>query len=409
MNDNYLAEPDLGFINEVIGLGGTTLKKCFQCATCSVVCPISPDIRPFPRKEMIAASWGLKDRLTKDLDVWLCHQCGDCSVKCPRGAQPGDVLGAVRAYAISDYATPKALAKAVNEPKMLPLLIAVPAIIFAVLAFVTTTMGGVMAKIFHALGLDALGFHWYHEHPDFDISHADFYSTWFVDLVFVPLAGLVSLVFAWGLYRFLTDIHQQAVADGRSKLNYNESFVNLVIGTVKGIITMALPIIKHDKFTECSENKDRSTAHMMVLYGFIGLFIMTSYGFIDLYLLPRISEWGGGGPYRQINPFKILANAAGIALVFGGILMIKNRLGKEDQVSSYKDWFLIGLVLALGATGMLTELTRLAGAQTLTYFMYYLHLISIFCTFAYLPFSKLAHLVYRTVALGYAEYAGREK
>jgi quinone-modifying oxidoreductase subunit QmoC len=402
MNDNYLAEPDLGFINEVIGLGGNTLKKCFQCATCSVVCPISPDIKPFPRKEMIQASWGLKDRLVKDVDIWLCHQCGDCSVKCPRGAQPGDVLGAIRSYAITEYATPKTLAKAVNDPKKLPLLIAVPAIIFAVLALVTTKMGGVMEKIFEVLGLPAIGFEWAHHHAEGVIAHADFYSTWFVDLVFVPLAGLVTVIFAWGLYRFLNDIHEQAVADGRSKLG-KQNFSDLAIGTVKGIIAMILPILKHNKFTECSENKDRSTAHMMVLYGFIGLFIMTSYGFIALYLLHS------PGPYSQLNPFKILANAAGIALVFGGILMIKNRLGKEDQVSSYKDWFLIGLVLGLGATGLLTELTRLAGVETLTYFMYYIHLIFIFGTFAYLPFSKLAHLVYRTVALGYAEYAGREK
>jgi quinone-modifying oxidoreductase subunit QmoC len=402
MSDRYLAEPDLGFINEVIGLGGNTLKKCFQCATCSVVCPISPDIKPFPRKEMIAASWGLKDQLTKDVDIWLCHQCGDCSVKCPRGAQPGDVLGAIRSYAIAEYATPKALAKAVNDSKKLPLLLAVPAIIFAVLAMVTMKMGGVMDAIFKGLGLEALGFGWYHHHAEDVIAHADFYSTWFVDLVFVPLATLVVLIFARGLYRFLNDIHEQAVLDGRSKLG-RQNFADLAIGTAKGIVTVLLPILKHSKFTECSENRDRSTAHMMVLYGFIGLFIMTSYGFIALYLLHS------PGPYSQINPFKILANAAGIALVFGGILMIKNRLGKKDQVSSYKDWFLIGLVLGLGISGMLTELTRLAGAEMLTYFVYYIHLIFIFGTFAYLPFSKLAHMVYRTVALGYAEYSGRDR
>jgi quinone-modifying oxidoreductase subunit QmoC len=37
-----------------------------------------------------------------------------------------------------------------------------------------------------------------------------------------------------------------------------------------------------------------------------------------------------------------------------------------------------------------------------------MHLIFIWFTFAYLPFSKLAHLVYRTVAMTYAEYAGRK-
>jgi quinone-modifying oxidoreductase subunit QmoC len=43
-----------------------------------------------------------------------------------------------------------------------------------------------------------------------------------------------------------------------------------------------------------------------------------------------------------------------------------------------------------------------------SYTIYFLHLMLIWFTFAYLPFSKLAHLVYRTVAMTYAEYAGRK-
>ena len=115
MAETHLIEPDLNFIKEVGALGGEDLKKCYQCASCSVACKISPDTRPFPRKEMIAASWGLKDKLVSNSDIWLCHNCGDCSTICPREAKPGDVLAAVRSYAIEEYSRPKALAQAMND------------------------------------------------------------------------------------------------------------------------------------------------------------------------------------------------------------------------------------------------------------------------------------------------------
>ena len=88
-------EPDLEFIRDLSRQTGEPYKKCFQCGTCAATCPISPDMHPFPRKEMAWAAWGMKDRLVADPDVWLCHQCNDCSLRCPRGARPGDVLAAV--------------------------------------------------------------------------------------------------------------------------------------------------------------------------------------------------------------------------------------------------------------------------------------------------------------------------
>jgi quinone-modifying oxidoreductase subunit QmoC len=198
MTDQYLVEPDVGFINEVAGLGGQDLKKCFQCATCSVACPISPENKPFPRKEMIAASWGLKDRLVSDGDIWLCHHCGDCTTLCPRGANPGDVLGAIRSYAISEYAEPKFLAKAVNQPSKLPMLLAFPAVWFLLMASITMYGGGVMDKIFHAIGL-----HWYHgpHGPGAPIAHAQFVSTWLIDATFVPLSLIVAFLFFRSLSR----------------------------------------------------------------------------------------------------------------------------------------------------------------------------------------------------------------
>ncbi len=392
MAEKYLVQPDLGFINEVVGLGGDSLKKCFQCATCSVACPIAPDNKPFPRKEMIAASWGLKDKLVSNADIWLCHECGDCSALCPRGAKPGDVLGAIRSMTIAEYAEPKALGKMVNDPQKLPVLLGVPAIIFAVLACITMFAGETMATITGWIGLD-----WYHGvHGGDQIIHSKFYSTWFVDLVFVPLAIFVTFTFARGLFRFVNDIHANALADGKTDKEKLD-----IVGVGKALLNIIPTILKHEKFTECSENKERATAHMMVLYSFIGLFFVTAFAGTALYLL----HWPS--PYSQINPVKWIANLSGVMLVIGSGMMIKNRLAKTDQSTAYKDWYLLGIVFALGTTGMLAEMTRLGGVAVLAYGFYYLHLICIFNLFAFLPFSKMAHIVYRTVAMAYAEWAER--
>jgi quinone-modifying oxidoreductase subunit QmoC len=140
----------------------------------------------------------------------------------------------------------------------------------------------------------------------------------------------------------------------------------------------------------------------MVLLSFIGLFIVTTSFFL--------AEWVFHieGPYRQINPIKWLGNISGIALVIGALLLLKNRLSDKSILSTYWDWYLVALVLALGVTGMLTQMFRLAGMAGLTYWIYFLHLILVWSLFAYTPFSKLAHLVYRTTAMAYNEYIGRK-
>ena len=123
MAGGQVVQPDLKFIRELKSAGGGTLKKCYQCATCSTVCNLTPDDKPFPRKEMLMASWGRSGNLMRDPDVWLCHQCNDCTTYCPRGARPGDVLAAVRSFAYKNMAFPSFMGRALASPKALPLLI----------------------------------------------------------------------------------------------------------------------------------------------------------------------------------------------------------------------------------------------------------------------------------------------
>ncbi|PID73499.1 MAG: heterodisulfide reductase [Desulfobacterales bacterium] len=383
MTERQLLEPDVQFINEVVSLGGEDLKKCYQCATCAVACPISPDNSPFPRKEMIAASWGLKDRVVGSSDIWLCHNCGDCSTMCPRGANPGDVLTAIRQYAIAEYSRPKKFGALFNDPRELWKLFLFPLTLFIGL--------GLILKVF---GVDWLNLA---PHGD-EIVHAHFIHTTFVDIIMIPTFFFSIGVFAMGLKRMLADMHADALATGKTDVKTIDPR-----GFVDALIKVVPTILKHRKFSECGENQERAVSHMMVFFGFAALFTVTNIFFVVMY------GFGIHGPYQQINPVKWLANIGGVSLVVGASLMIRDRMARSgEQKSCYRDWFIVVLALALGVTGLLTQMTRLGGAAGLSYFLYLLHLCCIWILFACLPFTKFAHIVYRTVAMAYAEYSGRK-
>ena len=189
MTERLVVEPDLNFIKDVGILGGEDLKKCYQCATCSVVCPISPDNKPFPRKEMMYAQWGLKDKLIGNPDVWLCHQCSDCTAYCPRGAKPGEVLNAIRKMTIETYSPPRFLGKLVGNPGALVLLLAVPAVIFFI----------VLAGLGH-LNLESI------RNDAGKIAYSSLRKSYFIDGVVVPIFMCAVVSLAIGVTRYWKDM-----------------------------------------------------------------------------------------------------------------------------------------------------------------------------------------------------------
>ena len=100
---NIAIKTDNELVKYIKEVGESNFKKCFQCGTCSSVCPLSTEDRPFPRKEMILAGWGMKEELVGDLDPWLCYYCGECSKNCPRKAEPGELMMSLRRFLISAY------------------------------------------------------------------------------------------------------------------------------------------------------------------------------------------------------------------------------------------------------------------------------------------------------------------
>jgi quinone-modifying oxidoreductase subunit QmoC len=376
MAGEKIIKPDLQFVKRVIAAGGETVKNCYQCDTCSVVCNLSPDEKPFPRKEMLQAGWGMKEVL-QDPDIWLCHQCSDCTIYCPRGAKPGEVLGALRQICIEEYATPPKVAKMVGDPKFLPLLVAFPMLVLLVMLKFTGMIG-----VGSGLAI-----------PDGAIVYAKMFPTfWLVDLIFVPAFFFAVAVLAKGALAYWQDIN--ASAPWRVKVEGN---------LVGNLIAVLKDILFHNRFRLCETTYNRSTNHLFVVFGFIFLLVVTSWGFLNEWVLHHES------PYFLLSPIKLLAMAGTASLLYGIWNIIKERQANAEKAGygSYYDWFLVYVIFVVGATGLGAWLFRLVGIKILAYPTYFLHLTAVFMLFFYAPYTKLAHIVYRTVAMLHARMSNR--
>ena len=384
-------QPDLQFIKYLKGAGGDTLKKCYQCATCSVRCPLSSDEKPFPRKEMIWSGWGMKENLVADPDVFLCHQCGDCSTYCPRGAKPAEVLGAIRAYAYTFYGWPGGLAKLASSAKGLPILIGIPTVAVFVLWLLSGAMHIPTAEEFASHGYQQFfgtwSFKWYAK------------NIFFIVLLMVPSLGLALFSLYMGLTKLWKGMSEQAGI----KSNFRPSAVQFV---TEYLWPSVIEIFKHNRFKECTTNTNRVTGHLPLMLAFGGLFIVTCWSLLKNDVLGLI--WPAlHGPLPMTDPFKWLANISAIAMLFGIFVLWSNRTKSESESGSSKtfyDWFLIWLIAAVGVTGFGAQVIRWINLPALGYAVYFCHLVSVMMLFLYLPYTKMAHIAYRTTAMAFEKY-----
>ncbi|MBF0542392.1 MAG: quinone-interacting membrane-bound oxidoreductase complex subunit QmoC [Nitrospirae bacterium] len=385
MAEDMVLTPDLNFIRELKNSGAETLKKCYQCATCSVVCDISGDKEPFPRKQMHMAQWGLKDELLKDANIWLCHNCNDCSKNCPRGAAPADVLATLRKAVIRENAFPPILG-GLGDSKPLNILIAllIPVILLTVV-FLRGHFGI----------------------PEGDIVYSKLFPLLKIDILFTTTFVLAAIFFAISIINFWKNINKEP-----EKLRASDK--KLIPALIETLIEFAT----HKKFNKCGESKNRFLGHLLVVIGFVLLAIVTNWSLVTQDILDWKSpfvlddhamEIFGSFAIAKIYfiLFKLTANIGAISLLLGVGLLILNRLKERSYTSltSSFDWTLLGIVLTVCVTGILAEFTRIANIPNIAYPIYFIHLVTVFYVIAYLPYSKLAHMVYRLTAITYAKMA----
>jgi quinone-modifying oxidoreductase subunit QmoC len=364
MDGAVLIQPDTNFIRDVMRTGGGDLKKCYQCGTCSVTCELSPEAAPFPRRQMIRTQWGLSGTLATDPAIWLCHNCGKCSTRCPRGARPGDVLGALRGQAIRRLAFPGFMGNVVADPKATVLLFLLPALILLAIAAQSPP-------------LPAQGPH----------EFAQMFPISTLEILFFAVSGLAVLAFAVSLTRFVRALHEAGAGGG--------------VG--HGLLPALGEIATHERFAKCDDAIFR-IGHLLTMWGFIGLAVVGT--------VTGIGTMAGvlRTPLALDSPLKVFANAAAIAAAAGVVTVLARRIvdPSKRRNSVYFDWYFVATLAGVVITGLVAELLRLAQTQAM-YAVYYVHLVLVFALLLYAPYSKFAHLAYRTVAVASMQEVKRRR
>ena len=264
-------------------------------------------------------------------------------------------MGAIRSEVIRRFAFPRFMGDLVHNPRILPLLFALPILVFYALA----------------VPLHAAGAHGW--------EFALMFPQARLEALFFTVGAFVGFAFVVGVIRFV-----QALRASGAK------------GAIlPALVPVLVEIVTHRRFAKCDAEKDRYWGHLLVLYGFGGLALVgTVIGIGTMFDVMHT-------PLPILNPLKVFANLCALVAFVGAVILVAGRLKNREALtgSTYFDWFFL-LVLAIAViTGILSEGLRLVQNQVWMYPVYFVHLTLILALFLYAPYSKFAHFVYRTVAL----------
>jgi NADPH-dependent glutamate synthase beta subunit-like oxidoreductase len=82
---------------------GESARNCFECGTCTGVCPVSESGSGFdPRKILHMIKMGLKDRLLGSEVIWHCTHCDTCGFVCPQNVRFSTVVDILRDIAVAE-------------------------------------------------------------------------------------------------------------------------------------------------------------------------------------------------------------------------------------------------------------------------------------------------------------------
>jgi ferredoxin len=378
---------DLGLYPELQRYGATDMSACFSCGTCTAICPLSEDDATFPRRMIRYAQVGMRDALVSSKELWACYHCGECSDSCPTEADPGEFMAAARRYAIASYDATRLARTMYLRPALGTLIAVMLALFFALVMYAgrgaqssaeLAIFAWIPAELIHDLGI--------------------------VVMIAVVAAGLVGVARMARAIGRREGVGWGSVLGGRAALGRSGRALAASLGRE----SLGQQRYRQECRTEQQVMppwRRRWFVHAATSWGFLGLLLATM---LD-YGLAIVGIKETGTPVPIWYPVRLLGTVAGVMLVYGTSVMIIDRLRRSDRSvarSAPADWTLLTLLWITGVTGFVLELALyLPAAPTWGYWVFLLHVAVAMELVLLAPFTKLAHAVYRPVALFYVALA----
>jgi len=346
----------------ILKLGGEGIRKCYQCGSCTAICPISEDYMTSFRRSIKYAQLGLDNKLSSDLTPWLCYACGECSNSCPRDANPSEIMMSIRRYLTIKYDwTGISRALYLNSKILLSAILSLSILTGIIIYFLhgPVVTDKVALALFAPIEIVETGGR----------------------LIFASLAAIL-LVNIYRMYRMTTSLN-----------------IKLPLKTyVKEFLKTLTPnFLTQRLFGYCNDRK-YWLIHLLIFYGYLASLIL----FELLLIFTHTND-----PFLLVSPLSFLGLFSVFAITYGGLEAIRGRVKKSKPIWKYShptDWMFIILLVLICITGIFTGIFRSVGWALPTYVIFSIHL-SIVVPFLVLgvPFTKWSHIAYRPLALYFAK------
>jgi len=373
INNLFNKEKELGFgstldnklYDEVKALGAEGVDDCMQCGTCSASCSLSQGDNPFPRNIYRYIQLGMRDKLLKSSEPWLCYYCGDCNTSCPRGTEPAETMMAVRRWLTIQYDW-TGLAKKFYLSK----------------TWEFGALGAVALFIFLLFGF-------FHGPVVTDhVSVNSFAPVAWVEMGDLLLAGILSIFLLSNAARMFHFIM------GGTKVP-----LSLYITEAKSFF---LHFATQKKWRQCSEDRSKWFKHFLLVSGYVTMLSLIII-FIRWFQVDD-SSW---------HFSSIFGYYATGTILYVTVDMFRSRLRKKDMIHRFShtsDYLFLVLLFLTSLTGLMMHLFRLGGWPIGTYVIYVVHLaIAVPMLVIEVPFGKWSHLLYRPLAVFLASVKEKAK